>query len=308
MGFDDWYAQLIYKRRYQIVCGAWCLFIVGIAFGVRAFWTLPSLGFIPPLAESTQVARRFDKSLAQPDYGLIVLCEGFNGLKSTDPQFRGFVGQVRAGLESLKDVVGIISLDAFPYDTRLVSNDGTKELIFATIVGGVGTYTNQELEDAATKLITAPSSSFKVLVGGSIPIAQKINYEVLYALEIAEGVTLPIVFVLLLFAMGGVMASLMSWFLSVGTLCLSLGLVMGFASSRNMSNVTSNAVTMLGVGLSLDFSLLIVLRFIDTRKRWPHVPVYLVIKRVFQTSGKTVLFSAVLLFISSCGGLAFHEY
>ena len=308
MGFDEQYINLLYRNRCSVVLFSSALFVVSIAFGVPAFWTLPSLGFVPPLAESTTVERRFDTYLAQPDYGLVALCTGSGGLTADDATFRSYCAAAKTGLGTLSKVVALISSDNFPNDSRLISDDRTQELILGTIVDGTNVYTNDELKKAAYKFIPSTVSNFKVIIGGNVPGGQDIMEQIFYALKIAEAATLPIIFILLFYTQGYLMASLMSWLLSLGTLCLSLGVVMGFATNYNMSNVVANAVTMLGVGLSLDFSLLTVNRFMKERRRYPLVPVTSILKEVFETSGKTVMFSALLLFASSIGGLFFSEY
>jgi len=65
---------------------------------------------------------------------------------------------------------------------------------------------------------------------------------------------------------------------------------------------------MLGVGLSIDYSMLIVSRFIELRTKYKYLPVNQIIIRIFKTTGFTVVSSAVLVGISVSGGLAFHEY
>ena len=307
MGFSEQYINLLYRYRFAVVLFFSALSIVSISFGVSAFGSLPSRGFVPPLAKSTTVVRRFDQSLARPDYGLVALCTGSGGLTADDATFRSFCAAARKGLATLPKVVALISADIFPFDSRLISDDRTQALILGTIVDGTNVYTNDELKKAAYRFLSS-SSNFKVIIGGEIAGSQDMKEQIFGALKIAEIATLPIIFILLFYTQGYLMASLMSWLLSLGTLCLSLGVVMGFATSYNMSNVVANAVTMLGVGLSLDFSLLIVNRFMKERQRYPLVPVTSILKEVFETSGKTVMFSALLLFASSFGGLFFSEY
>jgi len=306
---DSRFISFIFQWRWVIVVSSWVIFAISISFGIGAFFSLPSDGFYPPNSEGFKVNRYLTRSLAPPEYGLAVICQGANGLTVNSPSFTSNYKLVKEGIATLPKVIALISHDTVPFDDRLTSDDHTKRLILGTIKGGSGVYTNDQLRAAATQFLP-PSAApdFSVLLGGEVLIKQDITIEVLAGLELAEIATLPIILVLLIFAMGSFMASLMSWYLSVGTLCLSLGLIMAFSTGFNMSNVTANAASMLGVGLSIDYSLLIVRRFMELRKTFPRVHVTFLLKRTFQTSGKTVLFSSLLLWLSSLGGLGFHQY
>jgi len=305
--FDDIYSEALYRQRFAVVSGSWVVFIVAAIFGFAAFYALPQLGFVPPLAESTIVANKLQQHLAPADYGLSIVCQGMNGLKASDAIFQQYCSLAKAGIATLSDVVAIISAADFPSDARLVSDDGSKSVIFATIKKGLNEYTTKELKTAARQYLGG-ASNFQILVGGEIPLGQDMNEQVLLGLLTAEASTIPIVFFLLCYTMGTFSASLLSWYVSIGTICLSLGFVMAFARSFNVSSLVTNVVTMLGIGISFDFSLLIVRRFMEYRLKWKHVHVSKIIKRTFQTAGKTVLFSGSLLAVASLGGLFFHEY
>jgi RND superfamily putative drug exporter len=61
-------------------------------------------------------------------------------------------------------------------------------------------------------------------------------------------------------------------------------------------------------GVSIDYSLFIILRFREDRTAFPEAPVVEAVDRVIATSGRTVMFSAITVALSLTGTFFFHEY
>src|SRR5207253_4546662 len=114
-------------------------------------------------------------------------------------------------------------------------------------------------------------------------------------------VILPVVVVFLLLAFGSLVAALLP--LGVGVLAM-IGGIAGtelLAGRMSVSAYAPNIVTMIGLGVAIDYSLFIVNRF---REEIGRRPVPEALARTMSTTGRAILFSGVTVAIGLLGMLA----
>jgi len=78
-----------------------------------------------------------------------------------------------------------------------------------------------------------------------------------------------------------------------------------------VTNYATNVVTAFGIGISIDFSIFLHLRFSEEMEKVRNNPNYTLrdaVERTMMTSGRTVLFSAILLVTTLSGALQFSEF
>ena len=275
------------------------MILIGAYVGKDAFSGLENGGFTPPYKESIIAAKYITNNLVYPDYTLTILTRGRNGLTVDDSSFKTYYNQIKNNLIANVRVTGVVGYFDYPWEGRMVSDDRTEVLLYATLTQDI---TNNRLQEIVS---ITPLQAF---VGGQIPQGKEFNELILSGVETAEFGSLPILFVLLVFALGGLTASLMPWYTALFGIFWALTLLLGFNLSFNISGVSANIVTMFGLGLAIDYTLFIVSRFTVERRRYPHVAVQIIMKRVAQTSGKTVMISATTVFLALSGGLLFEEF
>jgi RND superfamily putative drug exporter len=116
----------------------------------------------------------------------------------------------------------------------------------------------------------------------------------------AEAIVFPIALIALLLVFGSVVAALMP--LAIGAAGVTLVLVSIFAATRvtDLSIFVLNLATMLGLGLSVDYSLFVTSRFREELARnGGSVP--LAVERTVATAGKAVFFSGATVLIGLMG-------
>ena len=126
-----------------------------------------------------------------------------------------------------------------------------------------------------------------------------------------EGIALPLTFIVMFFVFGGFIAAGMpiaGAFVSIGGALLSL---FAFSHLVELDATVVNIVTLLGLGLSIDYGLLTVSRFREELSGREHqVPspeeVSRAAERTVATAGRTVLFSALIVAIALSGLLLFE--
>ena len=112
----------------------------------------------------------------------------------------------------------------------------------------------------------------------------------------AEAITLPLTLIALLFVFGSLLAAGMPLVMGIVTVSVTFGLMWLVAQGMDLSVFALNITTMLGLGIGIDSSLLIVNRF---REELPCGSVEQAVVRTVDTAGQTVFFSG----FTTCIGL-----
>ncbi|EWT02964.1 membrane protein [Intrasporangium oryzae NRRL B-24470] len=189
--------------------------------------------------------------------------------------------------------------------------------------GGFVTVVNFEpgLDKAAQD--TAEAQAEKALLGvadamkakGSLGSTSKVIHAITSTVERdllrGEGIALPLTFIVMLFVFGGFIAAgmpIVGAVIAIGGALLSL---FAFSHVVELDATVVNIVTLLGLGLSIDYGLLTVSRFREELAHRQHpVPtkeeVAAAAERTVATAGRTVLFSGLTVAIALSGLLIFQ--
>jgi len=187
---------------------------------------------------------------------------------------------------------------------------------FVTVVDfepGLSKQAQDAAETAAeTALLdVATAMDAKGSVGSANKIIKAITGTVEHDLLRGEGIALPLTFLVMLFVFGGFVAAgmpIVGAVVSIGGALLSL---FGFSHAVELDATVVNIVTLLGLGLSIDYGLLTVSRFREELSHREHdVPtredVTRAAERTVATAGRTVLFSGLTVAIALAGLLVFE--
>jgi RND superfamily putative drug exporter len=165
---------------------------------------------------------------------------------------------------------------------------------------------------AETRLLAvATAMDAQGSVGSTSKVIQAITSTVERDLLRGEGIALPLTFIVMFFVFGGFVAAgmpIVGAIVSIGGALLSL---FGFSHVVELDATVVNIVTLLGLGLSIDYGLLTVSRFreelahreheVPTREEVAHAA-----ERTVATAGRTVLFSGLTVAIALAGLLIFE--
>lgn len=143
-------------------------------------------------------------------------------------------------------------------------------------------------------------------IAGYPAVAEQLNEQIPHDIKRAELLTLPLVFLLCLLIFGSVVSALMPTMIAALAIVGSLGIIRLLTHLTDVSTFSANIITMLGMGLAVDYSLFIISRFreelprrVDTSR--PSVNAALSV--TMATAGRTVLFSGLVV-AASLAGLA----
>ena len=175
-------------------------------------------------------------------------------------------------------------------DSSMISRGGDLTVVVAT----VGNVNEKQAVSALGKAIAAqPSLEGNVWLGGPTTADVQIAAVSSQDLGRAELFALPFLILLLFFVFRGIRAASMPLIGAIFAIALTLGVMGMIMVALPLSVFALNLVIALGLGLSVDFSLLIVSRFREEYDRQGSTEAALATVR--RTAGRTVLFSSLTI-------------
>ncbi len=291
--------SLAIRLRFAVLAAALAVVVLGLAYGTSVTDDLVSGGFDVPGSDSVEVQDRLVEDLGLGEADVIALF-GDETTSVDDPTFAAAAQSTLDEVAEQDGVVSVTSVYSGGGDT-LVSFDGSQT--FAVIsLGGSDDEKVDALPDVESVL---RASTVPVQIGGTTFTFDTVSDQVEDDLRRAELLSFGIVAVLLIIVFGGLVASLLPLMitgLSLFTTFLVLRLV---AQVTDVSIFALNAVALLGLGLAIDYSLLVVNRYREELSNGLGSTAAIV--RTVSTAGKTVAFSGVAVAVSMLGLLLFPQ-
>src|SRR4051794_25887681 len=252
--------HLTYRRRRAVLALAGVFLVVAGAWGTGVFGSMVSSGFEDPGSESAKALARVEDTVGRDAADVVVLYRD-GGRTVDDPAFRSAVETHLAGLPPRLVSRVDTTWTAGEQGTALVSRDRTRTYAVLHLVGADDDALMDAYDALEPRLRDDVPAGLSVRLGGNEAIASDITTQVSEDIGRAESLSLPIVMVLLVVVFGGLTAASLP--LAVGGLAI-LG---SFTMLRLLTLVTDvsifsiNIVTMLGLGLAIDYGLFVVSRF-----------------------------------------------
>jgi RND superfamily putative drug exporter len=221
---------------------------------------------------------------------------------------------VTGAAQEISGLPGVRSVEQ-PFDesspsaqtSSLVSTDGMAVLVSIklTAMGSADRdATATAIQDKLRILGTRLPTGSKIEVGGSPVLSKHIRAAVKDDLQAAEFTALPLTLLVLVLVFGGLVAAGLPVLAAVVSVTTAMGVMLGFSTITDVDQDAVTVVTLLGLGLSVDYGLLLVARYREELLR-DHPP-EVAIARAWATAGRTVLFSALTVAASLSGLLMFN--
>ncbi|WP_327682187.1 MMPL family transporter [Kitasatospora sp. NBC_00458] len=263
-------------------------------------------GTSDPASESAHAAALLERSFPASSPNLVLEVSAKAG-GSVDAPTAALAG-ARLGerLAFEPEVVGVTSYWQTGVD-ELRSTDRSKALILAHIEGDEN-HAKEVFDRIAPHYRGSPAGleALDVRLGGTVAVREEMQATIADDLARAELIALPITLLILVLVFRGLVAALLP--LAVG-ICAILGtnaalrVITGFTE---VSVFAQNLTTALGLGLAIDYALLIVRRFREERDRG--LEVREAVATTLATAGRAVLFSALTVAVSLSAMLLFPLY
>jgi RND superfamily putative drug exporter len=290
-----------YRRRRLVLAGALLSVAVAVIWGTGVFGSLASGGFDDPGSESSKAADVAAATVGSGEPDVVVLYRSADHTVD-DPAFYTAVEQSLADLPS--DAVRQTTTYWSSNAPQLVSTDRHSTYAVLQLTATDDAIANDLYKEIEPQLRDAPAG-YTVELGGNRALFHDVNSTVEKDIQRAETLSMPIVLVLLVILFGGLIAASLP--LAIGGLAI-LG---AFTVVRLLTQITDvsifsiNIITMLGLGLAIDYALFIVSRFREELRERDDVPSALA--TTMRTAGRTVAFSGLTVAISLASLLLFPQ-
>ncbi|MDP9083725.1 MAG: MMPL family transporter [Pseudomonadota bacterium] len=137
-----------------------------------------------------------------------------------------------------------------------------------------------------------------IAVTGDPAVSYDINTSSAEGGDRAEKRALPLTLAILVLAFGTLIAAVLPFLMGLATTMVSLGLAFLLAHLMPVSNLLGNVVTMIGLAVGIDYSLLMVK---DYRERLLHAPVKEAVAAAVAEAGSIILWSGATVAIGLLG-------
>jgi RND superfamily putative drug exporter len=263
----------------------------------------PLSNFSPPTLEYAKAAKLMEDELPHTGGSGFYLIFKSDSMLVNDQSYKQSLLTALEPLRADPRVVKVIT----PYDpgedetaAALISTDGHKALTFISLKDEF-----KVARDYYPKLrALVHSDRLQVMASGQLAINHDFEQILQADLRRAEFVSLPLVAILLFIVFATLVAMLLP--LGVGGLAVVGGLagVGLLARITDVSTYATNIVTLIGLGVAIDYSLFIVNRFREELAKGRSVEESLAI--TLSTSGRAVVFSGLTVAIG-LGGMLFFQ-
>jgi len=208
-----------------------------------------------------------------------------------------------------------------PAVAPLFSEDGRGVLYVVRVSSTGGEELDPQKVDAVVETLTETRDSLRaefpdatVEVGSTRLLVESIVAISERDLQRGEAVALPIALAVMLVVFGGFLAAGVPLIGAIAAIIGSLGALFGFSHLIDIDTSVINVITAIGLGLSIDYGLLMVSRFREEyhatamKPEAEAIPALRLaaITRTANTAGRTVLFSGITFAIASLGLLVFE--
>ena len=290
----------------RIVLLAWLVVLVtGVALGPALFGALETDMGGSERVESERAYQQLGELRRQappqpgdgPELYAVV-----DGAPVDDPAVRASVIAATRDVRAMPGVEEVVDAYAIS-DPRLRAEDGRASAIVVTFTPAFDHEHEERQHAVRTRLeaIDAPT----VLVGNEDIVDDEIGEQAEKDLTRGEMIALPIAFVAMVIVFRGLLAAALPVLLSLVAVAGAFFVLLAATLFGDVVVYSINVVTMFGIGLGIDYGLLVVSRFREERARGYDVAE--AIDRTAATAGVTVAFSGLTVAVALAGLLVFDS-
>jgi len=294
-------------RHPWLVLGAW---LIAILLGAWGAHRLPqvTLGVEAGVAgsPSRRAADTLRNEFSNPFFDPLVLAVSAPHLQVEAPAYFGWLKETAhlvAGIPSVRQVISY----ADGRDARLRSSDGRVTMLFVALTP-LSHSARQEAVLALRSALAPRAAALahldpaaRVAVTGGAAAELDVNTWSASGGDRAEKRALPLTLAILLLAFGTLLAAALPFLTGLATTTVSLGIAFLLAHLMPVSNLLANVVTMLGLAIGIDYSLLMVTYYREAASASVAQGVAAAIARGGRTiawSGVTVIIGLLALLLS----------
>ena len=288
------FGAFVARRRKLLLSLSLLVAILAGGIGSQVFTRFDSGGYSNPNSDSAKVWDYLKNTFDSRDPS-IVLAINSNSADINDPQVIESVKRLEAKIGQEPTAEKVISYWSSGFAPTLRSKDGKSGLLFVylkstdfTAIDKAGGYYQSTYDGKFENL--------NVYTAGGGIFAHSINSRIQEDLKVSEAVSIPLTFLLLLIVFGAMVASATPLIIGVVSIMGTFFVLYLLTLFTDVSIFALNLTTGLGLGLGVDYALLIVNRFREEIQNGRDKES--AIAATMRTAGKTVFFSGLTVVLT----------
>jgi RND superfamily putative drug exporter len=287
--------RVIVRHRKSAVA----LFIISVlvsgVIGSLVFSRLDSGGYSNPASESYKVYEYLKNDLKIEDPAIVVVVDA-EVVEVTDPAVVQKAATLEAKIAQEPGVERTLSYWSSGGLDSLKSSDGKAAYILIYGDGDAFSPESQKLGKFFQENYDGSYEGLTLYAGGVGVVSHAITKKISDDLKIAEAISIPLTFILLAFVFGALVASAMPLIVGVAAILGAFFILYLFTLFTDVSIYALNLTTGMGLGLGIDYALLMVNRFREELRRGKSVEDSVI--TTVATAGKTVFYSGLTVLVT----------
>lgn len=268
------------------------------------FGSLKSQGYDDLGSDSAAVDSLLREDFNATDASVLLIIDTDNAID--DPASVAAATKITDAVATEQNVESVVSYWNSGNPNEFKSKDGNAGLVLVYFESDIS---DEEAADTALNLQTKydlAKSDTRTYVGGIEVLYNSINTQIEDDLKKAELIAVPLNILMLLFVFGAAVAAGLPMVVALGSITGSFFVLYILTQFTDVSIFALNLITGLGLGLGIDYALLIVNRFREELTRTNDVNASVI--RTVATAGKTVFSSGVTVALVLASMLLFPQY
>ena len=260
--------------------------------GAQVFAKFDSGGYSDPNSDSAKAWEYLENTFQVKDPTVVLIVKSREGVD--DPTVRERALRLEAEVRNESSAENVISYWSTGAPS-LRSSDGKSAFIFVYLKSN----DFSKIDSAGGYYQSKYDRDFEGLdidASGTAVFANAINGKIQDDLKIAEAISIPITFVLLLFIFGAMVASAMPLLVGVTAILGTFFVLFLLTFFADVSIFALNLTPGLGLGLGIDYALLMVNRFREELSRGAEKSE--AVRTTIKTAGKTVFYSGLTVILT----------
>ncbi|GGO48190.1 MMPL family transporter [Streptomyces lasiicapitis] len=295
-------AELAIRRSRLVLIVAAVVVVLMGALGAGAFGKLLGGGFDDPSSQSSRAREVIDDKFGG-ETNLVLLVRAPEGRIDAPAAKRSGQALV-SDLKGERDLANVVSYwDTDNPDLR--SKDGREAIVLARVKGK-----DAELQENAKAVIDDYAGTYEdtltVKAGGSAGVSNEMGPQTTEDLILAESIAVPLILLLLLVVFGTVVSALLPLAIALVAIVGVFAQLFVVGSVTDVSIFAINLTTALGLGLGVDYALLMISRFREQLASGASVDD--AVRTTMSTAGRTVAFSAATVAAALAALMVFPQY
>ena len=281
------------RKKFAVIAFVISILVAG-GVGAQVFNRLDSGGYSIASSDSYKVYTYIKDTLKESDPAIVVMVDAKTSVDDPTVAARALALEKKMAQEDgVSKTLSYWSAGGAP---SLKSSDGEAAYILIYGDGEAFSPKSQELGKIFQESYDGQVEGFTLYAGGFGVIGNAITEKIAKDLKLSESISIPLTFILLAFVFGALAASAMPLIVGVFAILGAFFVLYLLTLFTDVSVYALNLTTGMGLGLGIDYALLMVNRFREELHNGKTVEEAIV--TMMTTAGKTVFYSGLTVLVT----------